>query len=184
MAERRGRRAAPGRTATEDLPAQIDDSVSCVVVQTPDVFGNLRDLQPSPTKRTGTARSDRGVHRDRCRSASSCRPARWAPTSWSARASRSATRSLSAGPMWACSRRGRNSCGRCRAASAAKPSMRTASAASCSRLDPRAAHPPRQGDLEHLHQFRPVLPRVHDPHDAARRGRPAPARAHQPRQCA
>ena len=30
--------------ATEDLIASIDDSVSCVVVQTPDLFGNLRDL--------------------------------------------------------------------------------------------------------------------------------------------
>ena len=38
-------------------------------------------------------------------------------------------------------------------------------------LDPRAAHPPRQGDLEHLHQFRPLLPRLHHPHDAARRDR-------------
>ena len=49
-------------------------------------------------------------------------------------------------------------------------------------VDPRAAHPPRQGDLEHLHQFGPVLPRLHDPHDAARRGGPAAPRAHQPRQ--
>jgi glycine dehydrogenase subunit 1 len=30
--------------AKEDLLAAIDDSVSCVVVQTPDVFGNLREL--------------------------------------------------------------------------------------------------------------------------------------------
>ncbi len=30
--------------AGEDLIAQIDDQTSCVVVQTPDVFGNLRDL--------------------------------------------------------------------------------------------------------------------------------------------
>jgi glycine dehydrogenase subunit 1 len=30
--------------ATEDLAALIDETVSCVVVQTPDVFGNLRDL--------------------------------------------------------------------------------------------------------------------------------------------
>jgi glycine dehydrogenase subunit 1 len=30
--------------AQEDMIAQIDDSVSCVVVQTPDFFGNLRDL--------------------------------------------------------------------------------------------------------------------------------------------
>jgi glycine dehydrogenase subunit 1 len=31
--------------ATEDLLAQIDDTVSCVVVQTPDVFGNVRDVK-------------------------------------------------------------------------------------------------------------------------------------------
>jgi glycine dehydrogenase subunit 1 len=35
----------PDMTATEDLLARIDDSVSCVVVQTPDFFGNLRDLR-------------------------------------------------------------------------------------------------------------------------------------------
>ncbi|MDP2356309.1 MAG: aminomethyl-transferring glycine dehydrogenase subunit GcvPA [Beijerinckiaceae bacterium] len=32
--------------ANEDLLSQIDDSVSCVIVQSPDVFGNLRDLKP------------------------------------------------------------------------------------------------------------------------------------------
>ena len=36
---------APDVTASEDLLAAIDASVSCVVVQTPDVFGNLRDLR-------------------------------------------------------------------------------------------------------------------------------------------
>jgi len=34
----------PDVTATEDLLATIADDVSCVVVQTPDFFGNLRDL--------------------------------------------------------------------------------------------------------------------------------------------
>src|SRR3954463_4389300 len=34
----------PYARAAEDLLAAIDDSVSCVVVQTPDFFGNLRDL--------------------------------------------------------------------------------------------------------------------------------------------
>ncbi|APF36888.1 glycine dehydrogenase (aminomethyl-transferring) [Chelatococcus daeguensis] len=38
-------RLPPDVTATEDLLAAIDDSVSCVVVQTPDVFGNLRDIR-------------------------------------------------------------------------------------------------------------------------------------------
>jgi glycine dehydrogenase subunit 1 len=33
-------------TASEDLLATIADDVSCVVVQSPDVFGNLRDLRP------------------------------------------------------------------------------------------------------------------------------------------
>jgi glycine dehydrogenase subunit 1 len=37
---------APDPTGTEDLIAQIDDTTSCVVVQTPDFFGNLRDLAP------------------------------------------------------------------------------------------------------------------------------------------
>jgi glycine dehydrogenase subunit 1 len=30
----------------EDLTARIDDQTSCVIVQTPDMFGNLRDLTP------------------------------------------------------------------------------------------------------------------------------------------
>jgi glycine dehydrogenase subunit 1 len=36
----------PDLEATEDLASLIDADVSCVVVQTPDVFGNLRDLRP------------------------------------------------------------------------------------------------------------------------------------------
>jgi len=32
--------------ASEDIAAEIDDSTSCVIVQTPDFFGNLRDLAP------------------------------------------------------------------------------------------------------------------------------------------
>ncbi|MEM8771894.1 MAG: aminomethyl-transferring glycine dehydrogenase subunit GcvPA [Pseudomonadota bacterium] len=30
----------------EDIASQIDDETSCVIVQTPDVFGNVRDLSP------------------------------------------------------------------------------------------------------------------------------------------
>jgi glycine dehydrogenase subunit 1 len=33
-------------TAIEDLAAQIDGGTSCVIVQNPDFFGNLRDLRP------------------------------------------------------------------------------------------------------------------------------------------
>jgi len=32
--------------ASEDLAAMIDDETACVIVQTPDVFGNVRDLAP------------------------------------------------------------------------------------------------------------------------------------------
>jgi glycine dehydrogenase subunit 1 len=38
-------RLAPDLTGTEDLVAAIDSETSCVVVQTPDLFGNLRDLR-------------------------------------------------------------------------------------------------------------------------------------------
>ncbi len=36
----------PDPRATEDLIGALDDSLSCVVVQNPDFFGNLRDLAP------------------------------------------------------------------------------------------------------------------------------------------
>ncbi|NNE39654.1 MAG: aminomethyl-transferring glycine dehydrogenase subunit GcvPA [Marinicaulis sp.] len=32
--------------ATEDIASMIDDETACVIVQTPDVFGNVRDLEP------------------------------------------------------------------------------------------------------------------------------------------
>jgi glycine dehydrogenase subunit 1 len=41
---------APDVAASEDILSQIDDSISCVVVQSPDVFGNLRDLKPIAEK--------------------------------------------------------------------------------------------------------------------------------------
>ncbi len=44
-------------------------------------------------------------------------------------------------------------------------------------VDARAAHPPREGDLQHLHQLRPVRAGLHHPHDAAGRGGPAAAGA-------
>ncbi len=43
-------------------------------------------------------------------------------------------------------------------------------------VDARAAHPPREGDLQHLHQFRPVRARLHHPSDPAGRGRADAAR--------
>ncbi len=37
-------RMAPDALASEDIAAEIDDATSCVIVQSPDVFGNPRDL--------------------------------------------------------------------------------------------------------------------------------------------
>ena len=37
---------APDLRATEDILASIDRDTSCVLVQSPDIFGNLRDLRP------------------------------------------------------------------------------------------------------------------------------------------
>ncbi len=38
--------AAPDVGAREDLAALLDDATSCILVQNPDVFGNIRDLRP------------------------------------------------------------------------------------------------------------------------------------------
>jgi glycine dehydrogenase subunit 1 len=46
MAEDEVLTLAPDVYAKEDLIAAIDHTVSCVVVQSPDFFGNLRDLRP------------------------------------------------------------------------------------------------------------------------------------------
>src|SRR5690606_14005587 len=40
----------PDITAEEDILDLIDDETSCVVVQSPDVYGNLRDLRPIAEK--------------------------------------------------------------------------------------------------------------------------------------
>jgi glycine dehydrogenase subunit 1 len=46
MAEDKVVRLAPDWRASEDIIAGIDDETSCVIVQSPDFFGNLRDLRP------------------------------------------------------------------------------------------------------------------------------------------
>ena len=46
MAGERALRLAPDPRAAEDLIGQIDTETSCVIVQSPDFFGHLRDLRP------------------------------------------------------------------------------------------------------------------------------------------
>src|SRR5262249_15254984 len=40
----------PSPASAEDIVAALDDQTSCVVVQTPDVFGHVHDLAPLPAK--------------------------------------------------------------------------------------------------------------------------------------
>src|SRR5271165_1676093 len=46
MADEKTTRLAPDVVASEDIAAAIDDETSCVIVQSPDFFGNPRDLAP------------------------------------------------------------------------------------------------------------------------------------------
>ena len=122
---------APG--GKEDLGSRIDGTVSCVVVQN---AGLLRPAARSDTElaETGACRrraADRRRDGGRVARPGASRRAPWAPTSSSARANRSATRSPSAAPTSACSPRARSTCGRCRGGCAARPWTRRAGAASC-----------------------------------------------------
>ena len=97
------------------------------------------------------------------RSGSSRRRARWAPTSSSARGSTSATRRSFGGPacgLFACKKELiRRLPGRLVAETVdadGRPRLRADAA------DARAAHPPGEGDLEHLHEQQPRGARLHD----------------------
>jgi len=46
MADEKTTRLPPDVVASEDIAAAIDDETSCVIVQSPDFFGNPRDLAP------------------------------------------------------------------------------------------------------------------------------------------
>ena len=156
----------------EDLAALIDGETACVVVQNPDFFGQVRDYsalaeachasrraagrrrhRDRVARRDQAARRDGRRHRrrrgpvDRQRAEfrrALCRAVRHARE----------IRAPDAGPA---RRRDR----RCR-----RPARLGADP-----VDARAAYPPREGDEQHLHQFRPVRARLHDPSGAARRGR-------------
>ena len=178
---RRRRRVAAARScgAARTLLAQIDDRRACVVVQTPDVFGNLRDLAPIAEAchakgalliAVVTEVVSLGAHRSR--------PARWAPTSSSAKASRSAIALNFGGPyvgLFATREKyvrqmpGRL-CGETVDADGKRGFVLT--------LSTREQHIRREkATSQHLHQFGPLRAGLHDPHDAAGRDGPARARA-------
>jgi glycine dehydrogenase subunit 1 len=116
---------------TLDLINSIDDDTSCVVVQYPDILGRIEDMSALAEACHAKKALLVAVVTEPVALGRSSRRARWARTSWWARASRSASGSSSAGPMSGCSPARRNWSARCRDASAARPSMPRASAASC-----------------------------------------------------
>ena len=94
--------------------------------------------------------------------------ARWAPISSWPRANRSAMRSISAAPISAFSPREDKYSARCPAGCCGQTvGCRRTSRLRADPFDPRAAHPPRQGDSQYLHQFGPVRAGLHHPYDAA-----------------
>ena len=166
-------RAAP-RPAGErgHRVAAIDDETTCVVVQTPDVFGNLRDLDADRRGRARAGRAaDRGVHRGRlARRAELAR--RDGRRHRRRRGPVDRQRADLRRPLCRPVRHARrNTCARCRAGLRRDRRRRRPARLRADAVDPRAAHPPREGDLQHLHQLRPLRARLHHPPDAARRER-------------
>ncbi len=131
--------------------------------------GSSRISPPSPSSRTRTAPCSPSPAPSRWRTACSSRPARSAPTSPSARGSASPFRRRWAARAWACSPRAPE-----HGAADARPTRgRDRGQGRQARLraharHARAAHPPREGDLQHLHQPGPHRPGLHDPPEPPR----------------
>ena len=91
---------------SEDIAAAIDGETTCVIVQSPDFFGNLRDLRADRGRRARQGRAaDRGLHRGGRRSAPLRSPGAMGADIVVGEGQSSATRSISAAPMSGCSRR-------------------------------------------------------------------------------
>ena len=110
-----------------------------------------------PPREAGRRAGHRRHHRGGGARPAPRRRASWAPTSPSARSRASATALAFGGPGPRLPRHPRGAtCARCRGASAAPPSTARAARLRAHALHPRAAHPPREGDVQHLHQRRAV----------------------------
>ena len=165
-------------TARAARPSAIDADVAAVVVQHPNVFGRpgRRAGRSAHAAHAAGARADPGLRPDLARGARAAGRARsrhrgrggagprQPPRLRRARTSGSSPRRMRGRPQDARAHRGGD--GRRR-----RPHRLRAHAASA-----RAAHPPREGDLEHLHEPDPDGARRDRLHGVARAGGPGGAR--------
>ena len=171
------------RRRPKTSPRSIDDKTSCVIVQNPDFFGNLRDLTP-----IAAAAHAKGALLIAVFTEAVSLGAVRAPGEMGADIVVGEGQSIGnalnfGGPyvgLFATH-------SKIHAPDAGPPRRRDGRRGGPPRLradavDARAAHPSREGDEQHLHEFRPLRARVLDPSDAARRDGPAPAGDGQSRQ--
>ena len=170
----------PDPHASEDLIGALDASLSCVVVQNPDFFGNLRDLRP-----LAEACRAKGVLLVAVVTEIVSLGLVESPGAMGADIVVGEGQSIGNGLNFGGPYVGLFAAQRKIPAPDAGPPLRPdrgfrrAARLRADPFDPRAAYPPRKGDLEHLHQFRPLRARLFDPSVAARRDRAETARADQ-----
>ena len=153
---------APG--GSEDILSAIDGETSCVVVQTPDVYGHLHDLRPIAEKAHAAGALLVAVVTEIV-SLGLIAPPGEMGADIVVGEGQSIGNALSFGGPYVgliATRQKyvRQMPGRlCRRDGGCRRTARLRADA----FDPRAAYPPREGDLEHLHQFRPLRARLHHP---------------------
>ncbi len=167
---------APG--AAEDIASMIDAETACVVVQSPDVFGLIRDLKP-----IAVAAHAKGALLIVVVTEVMSLGLLESPGAQGADIVAAEGQSIGNGLNFGGPYVGlfatrekflRQMPGRLCGETDGRRGLRADA------VYARAAYPPRQGDEQHLHEFRALLPGVHHPPVAARRGRADAAGATEP----
>ena len=171
--DRRGRLGPTARVDPARWPRRSTRRRRAWSSSHPNFFGVIEDLRrsPRPRKAAGALTRRRRHRADGARRCSS-RPGALGADIVGRRSCRLRRARRLRRPVPRLLRRlARSTCGRCPAASSARPSTRGPARLRADAGDPRAAHPPREGDLEHLHQPGPDGAGGHDLPGAARQGR-------------
>ncbi len=175
--------AMPGDpTASEDMLARIDEGVACIVVQTPTFYGHLVDLRPLAQAAHAAGAMLVAVFTEAV-AFGAIEPPGPHGADIVVGEGQSIGNALSFGGPYVglfatLKKHVRQMPGRL-AGETVDAGGRRGFALTLEHA--RAAHPPRQGDVQHLHQLGAVRARLLHPHDAARRGGPHPPRPAQPR---